>query len=60
MIVLGVSRDGIVSHEKFAKKYQLNFSLLSDPNGDVIKDYNAWGKKNLWVKNMMELFVKHF
>jgi peroxiredoxin Q/BCP len=41
-VVLGVSKDSLSSHEKFREKYDLNFPLLSDPEGDVISAYGAW------------------
>jgi thioredoxin-dependent peroxiredoxin len=44
-IVIGVSKDPVVSHSKFASKYHLAFPLLSDPTTETIKNYNAWGKK---------------
>ncbi len=50
VIVLGVSKDSIVSHQKFAQKYHLNFPLLSDPEAKVIKAYKAWGKKKFLGK----------
>ena len=43
--ILGVSKDPIASHKKFKEKYHLNFSLLSDPDKTVIKQYKAWGEK---------------
>lgn len=43
--VVGISMDGINSHEEFRAKHQLNFTLLSDENGDIIKSYGAWGAK---------------
>lgn len=43
--VLGVSRDDAKSHEKFKAKYNLNFTLLSDPDHTVMEAYGAWGKK---------------
>lgn len=43
--VVGISKDEASSHEKFKAKHNLNFTLLSDPGGDVIVDYGAWGKK---------------
>jgi peroxiredoxin Q/BCP len=43
--VLGVSKDSVASHKKFAQKYHLNFPILSDESKDVIKAYGAWGKK---------------
>lgn len=45
VVVLGVSPDPVSSHKKFAQKYHLNFSLLADPNKEVINLYKAWGKK---------------
>lgn len=44
-VVLGVSKDSVASHKKFAEKYNLNFPLLSDENHEVIKLYKAWGIK---------------
>jgi peroxiredoxin Q/BCP len=47
-IVLGVSPDGVASHEKFRDKYDLNFPLLSDPDHAVAEAYGAWGKKKMY------------
>lgn len=41
--VLGISADSIKSHQEFAKKYNLNFTLLSDIDKKVIKQYGAGG-----------------
>lgn len=43
--VIGVSKDDAAAHEKFKAKYNLNFTLLSDVDGEVIAAYGAWGKK---------------
>ncbi len=43
--VVGVSADEAASHDKFKAKYELNFTLLSDPDKQVIEAYGAWGKK---------------
>ena len=43
--VIGISKDDALSHDKFTKKYDLPFTLLSDPGGAVIESYGAWGKK---------------
>lgn len=43
--VIGVSMDDASSHEKFKAKYNLNFSLLTDKDGKVLREYGAWGKK---------------
>ena len=47
-IVLGVSPDGVDSHERFRDKYELNFPLLSDPDHSVAAAYGAWGKKKMY------------
>lgn len=40
--VLGVSKDSVESHRKFAEKYHLNFPLLADVDSAVSKAYGAW------------------
>ena len=44
-MVLGVSRDGIESHNQFIAKFNLPFALLSDPQVEVMKTYGAWGPR---------------
>jgi len=51
-VVLGVSKDGIDSHSKFAAKYKLPFTLLSDPKTEVMKKYGAFGKKLMYGKTV--------
>lgn len=48
--VIGVSRDSIESHVRFAEKYRLPFILLSDPTLDTIKAYGVWKEKTLMGK----------
>lgn len=43
--VVGVSMDTPGEHRAFKAKYNLNFTLLSDPMGETIRAYGAWGKK---------------
>ncbi len=43
--ILGISKDTVASHKKFAEKYHLNFPLLSDPDHVIIEAYGAWGEK---------------
>jgi thioredoxin-dependent peroxiredoxin len=43
--VVGISKDSVKSHAKFAEKYDLNFPLLSDESTETIKAYGAWGQK---------------
>lgn len=45
IIVLGISKDSVVSHKKFADKHHLTFPLLSDETKKVIQAYGAWGEK---------------
>lgn len=45
--VIGVSKDSIASHVKFAEKYNLPFILLSDPELVAIKAYDVWKEKSL-------------
>jgi len=47
-VVLGVSPDGVASHAKFKKKYQLPFPLLTDPDHAVAERYGAWGEKSMY------------
>ena len=46
--VLGVSADDADSHERFAAKYRLPFTLLSDPDHRVMRVYGAYGEKTLY------------
>lgn len=48
--VIGISRDSVLSHEKFSQKYGLDFLLLSDPSLEVIKAYGVWGEKKMCGK----------
>ncbi|MER3484293.1 MAG: thioredoxin-dependent thiol peroxidase [Meiothermus sp.] len=47
-VVLGVSADDVKSHGEFHGKYGLNFPLLADPSTEVIRQYGAWGIKNMF------------
>lgn len=46
--VIGISKDSIASHKKFADKHGLNFTLLSDKDGAVAKSYGALGERSLF------------
>jgi peroxiredoxin Q/BCP len=45
IVVLGVSKDSITSHNKFITNYTLPFVLLSDPDFSMMRDYEAYGEK---------------
>ena len=44
-VVIGVSKDSVASHKQFEEKYSLPFTLLSDPELEVIKAYDVWKEK---------------
>jgi len=46
--ILGVSPDSSKSHANFRAKYELPFTLLADPDREVLKMYGAWGLKKLY------------
>ncbi len=52
-VVLGVSPDDGDSHQKFSSKYELPFTLLSDPDKTMMTEYSAWGEKNMYGKKTM-------
>jgi len=52
-IVLGISADSEESHQKFSSKYNLPFTLLSDPDKKVIGQYGVWKEKNMYGKVTM-------
>jgi peroxiredoxin Q/BCP len=52
-VVLGVSADGAESHRRFAAKYKLPFTLLSDPDRKVMTAYGAYGEKMMYGKKTM-------
>lgn len=51
--VIGVSKDSVASHVKFAEKYNLPFVLLSDPELQAIRAYGVWQEKRLYGKVSM-------
>ena len=51
--VIGISRDSIASHAKFAEKYDLPFILLSDPELTAIQAYGVWQEKKMYGKTTM-------
>jgi peroxiredoxin Q/BCP len=59
-VVLGVSPDSVASHEKFRDKYELNFSLLSDPDKAVAKKYGAFGEKVMYGKKVTGMIRSTF
>ena len=52
-VVIGVSADSNKAHAKFKLKYNLNFSLLSDPNHTILNAYGVWVEKSMYGKSYM-------
>lgn len=53
VVVLGVSKDSVASHKKFEAKYDLPFTLLSDPELSCIQAYDVWQEKKNYGKVSM-------
>ena len=51
--VIGISKDSVASHAKFAEKHSLPFILLSDPELVAIQGYDVWKEKKLYGKVSM-------
>lgn len=52
-VVIGISKDSVASHAKFAAKYDLPFIILSDSRLDAIQAYDVWKEKKLYGKVSM-------
>lgn len=51
--VIGVSKDNLASHKKFAEKFDLNFPLLSDETGELCAAYGVWKQKSMYGRTYM-------
>ncbi len=58
--VIGVSPYKETSHLKFIEKYDLPFKLISDPDKEILKLYNAWGEKKLYGRTYDGVLRKTF
>lgn len=52
-VLLGVSPDGLKSHEKFVSKYDLNFPVLSDESKEMLSEYGVWQEKSMYGRKYM-------
>ena len=59
-VILGISKDTVVSHKKFAKKFNLNFTIFSDADKKIIKEYKAWGKKSFMGRTFEGILRKTY
>ena len=53
VVVIGISKDSVASHQKFAEKHSLPFILLSDPERQAIEAYGVWQEKKSYGKVSM-------
>ncbi len=53
--IIGISPDDVQSHQKLRKKYNLPFTLITDPQHKIIDKYGVWGEKNLYGRKYMGL-----
>ncbi len=58
--VFGVSIQNEKSHKKFADKYDLPFTLLVDPEKDIVKKYGVWGEKSMFGRKYMGTLRQSF
>ena len=59
-VILGVSKDSVQKHLKFAQKYDLPFSLISDENGAICETYGVWQEKSMYGKKYMGIVRSTF
>lgn len=59
-VVLGVSPDGLKSHQKFKAKYELPFVLLVDEDHSIAERYGVWGEKSMYGRKYMGILRSHF
>lgn len=58
--VIGVSPDEVAKHKKFETKHQLPFTLIADPELNIIEKYGVWGEKSMYGKKYMGLIRTTF
>ena len=60
IVVLGISPDEVAKHKKFETKFNLPFTLLSDPKHSIIEKYGVWGEKQMYGRKYMGLLRTTF
>ncbi len=53
IFVIGISKDSVESHKKFAEKFKFGFPILSDTEGKIIEAYGAWKEKSMYGKTFL-------
>ena len=59
-VVLGVSPDGVASHQKFKTKFNLPFTLIVDEDHQIAEAYGAWGERTNYGKTYMGIIRSHY
>ena len=59
-VVLGVSPDGVKSHQKFKTKFNLPFTLMADEDHAIAEAYGVWVEKSMYGKKYMGIERSHF
>lgn len=59
-VVLGVSPDGVKSHQKFKTKFNLPFTLIVDEDHAIAEAYGVWDAKSMYGKSYMGIVRSHF
>lgn len=59
-LVLGISPDGVKSHQKFKTKYNLPFTLVADEGHQIAEAYGVWVEKSMYGKTYMGISRSHF
>jgi len=59
-VVLGVSPDGVASHQKFKSNQQLPFTLVVDDEHKIAEAYGVWGEKSMYGRKYMGIIRSHF
>ncbi len=59
-VVLGVSPDGVTSHQKFKAEHDLPFTLLVDQDHAIAELYGVWGEKSMYGRKYMGIIRSHF
>jgi len=53
VVLIGLSKDSVKSHQKFANKFELDFELLSDPDSELQEAFGVWVEKSMYGKKYM-------
>jgi len=58
--IIGISKDSVAKHDKFKAKYDFNFPLASDEDGNVCESYGVWKEKSMYGKSFLGIVRSTF